>query len=55
MSAEQLLEKYISEHPDYWEFENEANVVVTLKELCKSNNLKPNNSTAQNPQLHLFN
>lgn len=24
LSAKQMLEKYILEHPDYWEFENEA-------------------------------
>ncbi|MEJ6583443.1 MAG: hypothetical protein QNL61_06170 [Crocinitomicaceae bacterium] len=34
MSTLQLLETYISEHPDYWEFENERNEVERLKKLC---------------------
>ncbi len=33
MSTEQLLKKYISEHPDYWEFENEVKEVERLKKL----------------------
>jgi hypothetical protein len=39
---EQLLEKYISEHPDYWEFENEFEEVVRLKESCKNEAIKQN-------------
>ncbi|WP_430819772.1 hypothetical protein [Carboxylicivirga caseinilyticus] len=38
MSAEQLLEKFIIEHPDYWEFDEEAKEVARLKELCKLKN-----------------
>jgi len=34
MSAIQQLEMYISQHPDYWEFENERNEVERLKALC---------------------
>lgn len=34
MSAEQILENYISQHLDYWEFENEIKEVARLKELC---------------------
>lgn len=35
MSAEQILENYISKHLEYWEFENEIQEVERLKELCK--------------------
>jgi hypothetical protein len=34
MSAKQLLEKYILEHPEYWEFETEIKEVERLKGLC---------------------
>ena len=34
MSAKQKLEKYILEHPDFWEFENERREVERLKVLC---------------------
>lgn len=34
MSAVQILEKYILEHPEFWEFENELKEVRRLKELC---------------------
>lgn len=34
MNTEQLLEEYISHHPDYWEFENEIQEVERLKALC---------------------
>ncbi len=37
MSAEQLLKDYISQHPDYWEFENELNEVNRLKKLITTN------------------
>lgn len=35
MSATQLLEQYISKHPDFWEYENELKEVMRLKELCR--------------------
>jgi hypothetical protein len=35
MTAEQILENYILERPNYWEFENEINEVARLKSLCK--------------------
>ena len=35
MSAEQMLEKYIAENPDFWEFDDAIQEVVRLKELCK--------------------
>ena len=34
MSAEQRLEKYISQHPDYWDFEEEVKEVERLKAMC---------------------
>jgi hypothetical protein len=34
MTAEQILEMYILEHPDYWDFENELNEVDRLRQLC---------------------
>jgi len=42
MNTEKLLEKYILEHPDYWEFENELREVAKLKELCKGEAIKQN-------------
>ena len=39
MTAEQVLEKYIAEHPEYWEFENELKVVASLKELCDNKSM----------------
>lgn len=41
MSTEQLLEKFISEHPDYWEFENEVQEVKRLKALCENRVMRP--------------
>lgn len=54
MSAEKLLEKYIAEHPDYWEFENEAKVVAILKELCDNKNTDQNITTIQNRSQVLY-
>lgn len=31
MKNKQILEEYIAEHPDYWEFENEREEVERLK------------------------
>lgn len=42
MTAKQMLEKYISEHPDYWDFENEIKEIARLKELCNSEATPPN-------------
>lgn len=39
MTAEQMLEKYLFEHPDYWEYENEVKEVERLKQLCASKKL----------------
>ena len=36
MNAKQNLEKYISKHPDYWEYENEVKEVRRLKALCEN-------------------
>ena len=35
MKPEQLLENYISKHPDYWDFENELKEVARLKKICE--------------------
>lgn len=35
MNSEQLLERYILSHPDFWEYENERKEVERLKALCK--------------------
>ena len=32
---EEILKRYISEHPDYWEFENELREVTILKKRIK--------------------
>ncbi len=44
MSTEQVLENYIAEHPDYWEFDNEVQEVKRLKKLsieeAKNQNVK---------------
>jgi hypothetical protein len=40
MMAEQMLEKYISEHPDYWEFENEIKEIERIEELCSNEAIK---------------
>jgi len=34
MNAKQLLEQYIWEHPDYWDYDDEIEEVIRLKELC---------------------
>lgn len=39
MNAEQMLNIFISEHPDYWEFEEEMKEVARLSELCKDENI----------------
>ena len=36
MSALQILETYINQHPDYWEYENERNEVERLTDLCSN-------------------
>ncbi|MBN1117245.1 MAG: hypothetical protein JXA77_08580 [Bacteroidales bacterium] len=38
MNTEQMLKKYLSEHPDYWEYENELQEVRRLKALCENDN-----------------
>lgn len=40
MSAKQMLEKYMREHPDFWEFENEMIEVARLKKLCNDEAMK---------------
>lgn len=42
MNAEQMLNIYISEHPDYWEFEDEIKEVARLNELCNEESMKNN-------------
>jgi hypothetical protein len=42
MNVEQLLKKYISKHPDYWEFDNEKKEVSRLMELCNQETIKQN-------------
>ncbi len=48
MTIEQILEAYILEHPEYWEFENEAKEVAILKELCNNKTIKQRISNKQN-------
>jgi hypothetical protein len=36
MNAEQMLEVYILDHPDYWDFENEVQEVCRLRALCEN-------------------
>ncbi|MBN1116681.1 MAG: hypothetical protein JXA77_05735 [Bacteroidales bacterium] len=53
---EQILERYILEHPDYWEFENEAKEVAILKELCDNKTIKRNiNCSLPSEDRSLFN
>ena len=40
MNAEQVLIKYLMEHPDYWDYENEVKEVERLKRLCVDANLE---------------
>ena len=35
MKTEQMLEKYLLSHPEYWEFENEVEEVQRLKSLIQ--------------------
>ncbi len=35
MNAKQLLEEYLVQHPDYWEYENEVQEVRKLMALCQ--------------------
>ena len=35
MKSEQILERYLSCHPDYWEYENELKEVERLKSLVQ--------------------
>ncbi len=52
MDAEQLLEKYLLEHPDYWDFENEVKEVERLRSLCDSETTNATMSFEHNcPQL----
>ena len=48
MNNDQRLEKYILEHPDYWEFENEIKEVSRLKELCNNDTIQQNILLSQN-------
>lgn len=42
-----MLEKYISEHPDYWEFESELKEVNKLKKLCIIKSIRFNSPKKQ--------
>lgn len=35
MTAHQLLEKYIANHPDYWDFDEELIEVKKLRNACE--------------------
>jgi hypothetical protein len=36
MNSIQMLEEYIADHPDYWDFENEVQEVYRLRALCEN-------------------
>jgi len=48
MSAEQMLKRYVMEHPDYWDYEDEARIVAMLKEICDRQKSYGNYSTIRN-------
>jgi len=35
MNALQILNQYIEQHPEYWEYQNEAQEVERLRKLCE--------------------
>lgn len=45
MNAIQRLEKYIAEHPDCWEYENELQEVNRLKAMVSKEPLKSNKAS----------
>lgn len=44
MTAPQLLENFIRNHPDFWNFNEELKEVERLKKACE---IKTNNSNSQ--------
>lgn len=49
MKSEQMLKRYLSCHPDYWEYENELKEVERLKSLVqKEREIKQFHSSRSN-------
>lgn len=38
MNAQQLLDNFVAQHPDYWNFNNELQEVERLKKKCETEN-----------------